>query len=264
MNMDSLITSVQDIVREASSLMVKNGFSVKEKGSLENIVTSSDLAVQHFLTRRFRELLPESGFLCEEEDLSDTGHEYVWIIDPIDGTANYARGIRECAISVALVRNGSPWLGVVYSPWRGDMWSAERGCGAFRNGEPIHASSRSFEDGILFTAMSTYRKEFAKLCDEIIFDIYMESNDFRRTGSSAVELCLMAEGQAELYFEMRLMPWDYAAAGLILKEAGGTILSFDAVPPSLSKPSLVVAGNTEENCRRVLAAVHRHLDALPY
>ncbi|MBQ5943750.1 MAG: hypothetical protein IJL61_03395 [Bacteroidales bacterium] len=112
--------------------------------------------------------------------------------------------------------------------------------------------------------MSTYRKEFAKTCSDIIYDIYMDSNDFRRTGSAAVELCLLAAGKAELYFEMRLMPWDYAAASLVLREAGGTICNFDGAPPSLKKPSMIVAANTAANCRRVLDAVHRHLDAIPY
>ena len=149
-------------VREASRLMVRDGFSVKEKGTLENIVTTSDVAVQDFLTGRLAELFPGSGFLCEEEDLEDVDHEYVWIIDPIDGTANYARGIASCCISVALIRNGKPLFGVVYSPWRGELYTAEAGKGAFCNGTPIRVSDRSFKEGLLFTAMSTYRKEFAK------------------------------------------------------------------------------------------------------
>lgn len=259
------ISQIESIVREAARLMVRDGFEVHDKGSRENIVTSSDLAVQNFLTGKLAELLPGSGFLCEEDDLSDTaGHEYVWIIDPIDGTANYARGNENCCISVALARNGSLVMGVVYSPWRNELYSAEKGRGAFLNGKPIHASKRPFEEGILFTAMSTYRKEFAAVCRDIIYDIYMESNDVRRFGSAAVELCLMAAGQAEMYFEMRLMPWDYAAAGLILEEAGGTIKGFDGTFPSLSEPSLVVAANTRQSCDRILTKVRSRLERMPY
>ncbi len=258
------LESICAIVREASRLMVREGFSVKEKGSVENIVTTSDVAVQAFLTERLSCLLPGSGFLCEEGDLEDLDHEYVWIIDPIDGTANYARGIENCCISVALVRNWNPVAGVVYSPWREELYCAEAGKGAFCNGRPIHVSGRPFEEGILFTAMSTYRKEFAKVCSDIIYDIYMDCNDFRRTGSAAVELCLLAAGQAELYFEMRLMPWDYAAASLILREAGGKICSLDGGLPSLKRQTLVIAANTEQSCDRLLATVRRHLPALPY
>ncbi|MBR1927750.1 MAG: inositol monophosphatase [Bacteroidales bacterium] len=263
--MSITIENIIDIVREASAFMNREGhFSVKEKGSIENIVTSADLSVQEFLTERLGKLLPGSGFLCEEEDLADLNHEYIWIIDPIDGTANFARGNENCCISVSLTRNWKPIMGVVYSPWRDELYSAEAGKGAFCNGNPIHVSIRPFEEGILFTAMSTYRKEFAKTCSDIIYDLYMESNDFRRSGSAAVELCLMAAGKAELYFEMRLMPWDYAAAALILQEAGGFICDFDGAFPSLKKPSLVVAANFEKSMERILETVHRHLPALPY
>ena len=258
------IEQVIDIVREASGLMVRSGFTVREKETHADLVTTSDLAVQHFLTERLGALLPGSGFLCEEEDFVDTKHRDVWVIDPIDGTANYARGIENCCISVALVRNGVMSLGVVYSPWRGELYMAEAGKGAFCNGEPIHVSDRPFEKGMLFTAMCTYRKEFALACRDIMYDLYMDCCDFRRTGSAAVELCLMAAGKLDLYFEMRLMPYDYAAAALILQEAGGTVVDFDGKYPAFYQPSMVIAANTPENCERIMQVVHRHLDKVPY
>ena len=259
-----MVERIIPVVEEAASLMVRSGFEVMEKGSLANLVTSSDLAVQRFLVSRLSELIPGSGFLCEEDDLNDTSHEYIWIVDPIDGTANYARGIQDCCISMALARKGVLEAGVVYSPWRNELYSAEKGCGAFLNGTPVHVSDRPFEDGILCTAMSTYRKEYAKACSDIIFDIYMRSNDLRRFGSAAVELCLMAAGQMELYFEMRLQPWDYAAASLILSEAGGCSCGFDGKPLDLFRPGMVLAANCQESLDELLASVHRHLDKLPY
>ena len=257
---------ITDMVRAASSLMDRTGgFEVHDKGARENIVTSSDLAVQHFLTEQLQLHYPDVGFLCEEEDLNDvSGHEAVWVIDPIDGTANYARGNENCCISVALVNRGEPVLGVVYSPWRGELYTARKGKGAFCNGKPIHVSARPFGQGLLFTAMSTYRKELAKSCSDIIYDLYMACNDVRRSGSAAVELCLMAKGFAELYFEMRLMPWDYAAAGLILQEAGGAMCDFDGKPPSPFKPSMFIAANSKDSCQRILDTVHKYLDKLPY
>lgn len=246
------IEEVIRIVREAAALFDRTGgFEVKDKGARENIVTSSDLAVQHFLTERLGELLPGSGFLCEEEDFKDLSHDSVWVIDPIDGTANYARGNENCCISVALVQDGAATLGVVYSPWRGELYSAVKGEGAFCNDKPIHVSDRPFEQGLLFTAMSTYRKELARRCSDIIYDIYMRCNDVRRTGSAAVELCLMAAGYADLYFEIRLMPWDYAAASLILTEAGGTVCDGFGKSPSLFEPSTVIAANTPESAERI-------------
>lgn len=253
------IEAILSTVREASSLMVREGFSIKEKGSVENIVTTSDVAVQKFLTRKLSELLPGSGFLCEEEDLADLDHEYVWVIDPIDGTANYARGNENCCISVALLKDWKAVKGVVYSPWRNELYWAEAGKGAFCNGEPIHVSDRPFAEGMLYTAMSAYRKEYAKTCSDIIYDLFMECNDFRRSGSAAVELCQMARGMAELYFEIRLMPWDYEAAALILQEAGGAVCSLDGNAPSPKNASLIIAANTEENCRLILNTVRKHI-----
>lgn len=258
------IKTIIDIVCRAASLMVREGFTVKDKGSLENIVTSSDINVQHFLHNSFSALLPGSGFLCEEEDFADTAHQYVWIIDPIDGTANYSRGDENCCISVALAKCGVPIMGVVFSPWRKQLWYAIKGEGAFCNGKPIRVSCRAYEQGLLFTAMSTYRKEFARLCGEIIYDIFMECNDFRRFGSAALELCLMAEGRAELFFEMRLMPWDIAAATLILQEAGGVTYDFYGDIHSFAKPTLVLAANSTENAQRLFDTIHHHMNALPY
>ena len=266
MNMEIQIETASEIVRSAAVFMDRTGgFEIHDKGARENIVTSSDLAVQHFLTEQLRLRYPEVGFLCEEEDLEEvSGHEAVWVIDPIDGTANYARGNENCCISVGLVSGGEPVLGVVYSPWRGELYTAEKGKGAFCNGKAIHVSDRPFEQGLLFSAMSTYRKELAASCRDIIYDLYMACNDFRRVGSAAVELCLLARGFADLYFEIRLMPWDYAAAVLILREAGGTVVGFDGEAPSPKKPSPVIAANTPENCRRVFDTVRRHIKQIPY
>lgn len=264
MNALPALESVIETVREASGIMTRGHFTVMEKGSLENIVTSSDIAVQNFLMERLSALLPGSSFFCEEEDALDMSGEYVWIIDPIDGTANFSRGISDCCISVALTHFGEVVMGVVYSPGRGEMYSAVKGNGAFCNGVRMHVSKRPFREAILCTAMSTYRKEFAKACHDIIFDVYMRSNDVRRFGSAAIELCMLAAGQVELYFEMRLQPWDYAAGMLILKEAGGCISSFDGSEPPLDRAALVLAANCNDNLKELENAVHAHMGRLPY
>ncbi|MCR4859827.1 MAG: inositol monophosphatase [Bacteroidales bacterium] len=260
-----MLQQLIDIVKEASALMEREGFTVEQKDGIENIVTSSDIAVQDFLTARLAELLPGCGFLCEEEDFRDLSEEDVWIIDPIDGTTNYSRGIPDCCISVALAHKGKLQLGVVYSPARDELYTAERGKGAFYNGSPIHASSRPFSEGLFCAALCTYRKEFAKACSDIVYDVYMQSNDTRRWGSAAIELCLLARGQVDLYFEMRLQPWDYAAAMLILHEAGGRIATWNGGTPSLVRPSLVIAANSPQSLGTLLAIIHLHLpDGVPY
>lgn len=258
------IEDVIAIVKEASSLMMTDSFVVDEKDGCENIVTSSDLAVQHFLLSRLSELLPGSGFLCEEEDCVTEQREYTWIIDPIDGTANYAHFLPECSISVALAKGAEVIMAVVYCPRIGELYTAEKGKGAFLNGRPIHVSSKAFRESLICTAMSTYRKEFAQSCNDIIMDVYMQSNDYRRFGVASVEMCFIGAGRCDLYFEMRLMPWDYAAAGLVMTEAGGCICNLNGEHPSLKEPDLVVGANTPENLEKLLAIVRKHVPVRPY
>ena len=156
------ITELINIIREASKLML-NDFEISQKDGFSNIVTSSDIAVQKFLCERLAQLLPGSGFICEEEDINDATHEYTWIIDPIDGTANYSRGIGQCAICVGLRHNDHMEASVVYLPRTNELFHAEYGKGAFLNGKPIHVSDRPFQNGIMCTALAVYHKEYAKV-----------------------------------------------------------------------------------------------------
>lgn len=255
--------TVEAIIRQAASLMLKADFTVNEKDGAANIVTTSDLAVQNFLCERLKALLPESEFFCEEENLQNTGN-YVWIIDPIDGTANYARDLGESAISVALAHKSEVILGLVYNPYREQMFIAERGRGAYLNGNPIRVSEKPFGQSIFCTAASLYCKDYAAVCFRIMEDVYQQCNDFRRLGSAALELCYLAAGKCDLYFEMRLFPWDYAAAQLILHEAGGVVRGFYGEAPSLCQPSPVIGANTKENYELLNGIVHRHMDRIPY
>lgn len=258
------IESVIEIVRKASELMCTDAFDIKSKDGCENIVTTSDVAVQKYLCENLSALLPGCGFICEEDGVNDPYKEYVWVIDPIDGTANYARGISDCAISVGLRHCGEVIQGVVFIPWKGEMYHAEKGKGAFCNGKLIHVSDRPFRDGILCTAMSTYRKEYADTCSEIIMEAFHQCNDVRRFGSAAVELCILASGKCELYFEMRLQPWDYAAGMLILGEAGGIASSLDGGPLRFDGPDLVCAANSCESHSRLLEIIRKHVPSIPY
>ena len=259
-----MLQQVVEIVKKASALMVTEGFGIQEKDGCTNIVTTSDVAVQEYLCRELALLLPDSGFICEEEDVHEADRPYVWIIDPIDGTTNYARGTEFCCISVALKKEQDIVLGVVYSPGRNELYTAEKGKGACRNGQPLHVSARPFADALLFAALSQYRKEYADVCDAIIMEAYRQCNDVRRMGSAALELSLIATGAYEMFFELRLQPWDYAAGMLILEEAGGCVCSHDGAQPGFGGTHLVCAANTRANLERLLAIVHRHLPEIPY
>lgn len=253
------IEQLTTVVKEASKLMLTDEFIIKEKGDVANIVTSSDLAVQDFLCERLAGLLPGSGFLCEEEDVWDTSKEYTWIIDPIDGTANYSRGIAQCAISVGLKHNDEMFMGVVYLPRTNELFTAQKGCGSFLNGGQIHVSDRSFANGVMCTALPVYHKEYAKVCSEIIFDTFTQCNDIRRFGAAAPELCYLAMGRVEMYFEYLLSPWDFAAASLILAEAGGVLSGLKGECLTCTSPSGVIAANTAENLEMLQQIILQHI-----
>ena len=167
-----MISRLTDIIREASRLMLTDTFQISQKEGFANIVTSSDLAVQEFLKRELAALLPGSGFLCEEEDRHTLDHEYTWIIDPIDGTANYSRGIDQCAICVGLKHHDDMELSAVFLPRTEELFTAVRHQGAFLNGRPIHVSSRSFQDAVMCTALPVYHKEYAGVCAGIIQELF--------------------------------------------------------------------------------------------
>ena len=263
-NLTFLLDHVIQIVSKVASIIKESPFSVTEKSDVADILTSNDLASQRYLINELSALLPDSGFYCEEEDVHEFNKEWVWVIDPIDGTTNYSRGIADCAISVALTKNRKVILGVVYSIFSGDVYSAILGGGAFLSGKPISVSTKDFEHSILCTAMSLYKKEHAKVCSDIIYEAYMQCNDVRRFGSCALELCYLACGKCELYFEIRVFPWDYAAGYLIIQEAGGVITGLANEALKLNAPSVVIAANTAENHAKLSHIVDRHLPNTPY
>lgn len=254
----------EKIVKAAAQFARNVDFIVSEKGGVANVVTTADLNVQRYLCKKLKELLPQAGFYCEEDNLHDTESEYVWVVDPIDGTMNYTRGIPQCAISVGLIRNNEPIVGVVHNPFQKDTFSAALGDGATKNGKPIHVSSCTFERSLLFTAMSVYKKELAPICNEIIAEAYAQCSDVRRFGTCALELCYIAEGKADLFFEMRVFPWDYAGAYLVLKEAGGVLKGFDGETLAFDKATPLVGANNMENYEKLNRIVMRHMEKVPY
>lgn len=263
-NLSKLTKQVILSVKRASCIMKAKSFTVDQKDSPSNIVTSADVGVQRFLQQKLCKLLPGSGFFGEEGNSVAAQNEYTWIVDPIDGTANFARGIAECAISVALIRGDEAVLGVVYNPFQKHMFCAEKGKGAFLNGKPIHVSNAAFEEGLLCTALSLYRKDYAEKCTAVISEAYAQCNDIRRLGTCAIELCYLAAGRCDLYFEIRVFPWDYAAAFLILEEAGGVLFGFNGEKLSFDKATPLIGANSMENYIRLNAIVNKHIDKIPY
>lgn len=258
------IIKVTEIVREAGKLMLNRDIKIRQKGNDSNYVTSCDIAVERFLSEKLRTLLPGSLVIGEESDHNPSDGGILWVIDPIDGTSNFIRDIGISAISVGLVKDGEPCLGVVYQPYRDEMFYAKKGEGAYLNGERIHVSHRDFAHSHLCSAMSLYDKRYAPPCFRIIDRVYREADDLRRLGSAAVELAYLACGRVELYFEIRLFPWDAAGAIPIIREAGGSVevLYRDGLP--LDGPFPLIAANTPESFARLKAIVTEEIPEIPW
>ena len=264
MDLNIILNKTIEIAKAASIIFLNNKFNVYEKDGITNIITTSDIAVQNYLIENLSKVIEGSEFYCEENDVHDHTNGYLWIIDPIDGTTNFSRGIYECAISIGLEYNKEIVMGLVYLPYTKDLYYAIKGCGAFYNGNKIHVSNRRFNDAIFCNALSQYNKDMAEYSFSVLHDIFFKANDFRRFGSAAAELCMLSMGKLELFYEIKLSPWDYAAASLIVVEAGGYISSLNKKPLDLDKPCLVIASNTKENFEEMHKIVSSHIPNQPY
>lgn len=265
-----MLEQVMQIAREASVYMKNREFQVENKGGVGNDVTTADKNVQEYVKEKLYQLDPSIGFIGEEKDEQDYDSRLAWVVDPIDGTANFIRGLNASAISIGLIEDGEAVLGVVYNPYQDEMYAAKKGEGAFLNGVPIHVSNRDFGHSAYCTAFSLYRKEFGTICQDIMSDVYSECEDFRRFGTAAIELTYLAAGGVELYFEMRLSPWDYAASVCIIKEAGGYIGTIPRDSKGnqanliYTRPIPIIAANKKENFEHLLELVKKHVPVVPY
>lgn len=265
--MDGLRQKVIAIAEAAGDIMLtEQDVHVDTKGTKENYVTSTDLKIERFLRKELTSLLPGSAFMGEEDGTSgdDDPDRPMWVVDPIDGTANYVRGIPMSVVSIALVKDRIPILGVIRHPRLDETFSAAEGEGAFLNGKPIHVSERTREHCMVCTAWSCYNKSRAPLCFDVSQTLYGICEDIRRIGTAAYELCLLAKGAADLYFEANLAPWDYTASACILKEAGGLIESqYGRI--RTDRQCMVIAANNAKNLEYlrsvVREAVGRHPEA---
>lgn len=263
MDLDQLLQQVIDLTKEAA-LLTEQDFITTEKESHINFVTTADVAVQAFLSERLVALLPGSAFFGEEGDTAVHAADYLWVVDPIDGTVNFSRSMKSWAISVGLVRGNQALLGVIYAPLMGELYSARLRGGAYCNGTPIRVSQRPFSHSLFCTALSLYRKEYTEPCLNIMREVYTQSVDIRRVGSCALDICYLAKGECDLFFEFRVFPWDYAAGVAILQEAGGIITGLDGGPLTFDRTSPLIAANHQENHQKLLGIVQKHIPTQPY
>jgi len=167
------------------------------------------------------------AILAEEGGESGPENDYLWIIDPLDGTTNYIAGIPVFAVSIALQYQKELILGVIYDPIRDELFSAQKGGGAFLNGERIHVSSKaSLNESLIATGFPFKAKHFMLQYLKVFHDIFEKSIGMRRLGSAAIDLAYTAAGRFDGYWEIGLSPWDAAAGTVLIREAGGQVSDF--------------------------------------
>lgn len=232
----------------ASGAILRSGFRQKiqihHKGPID-LVTEMDHASEDYLLKEITGAFPDHAIFSEESGRLNGVHDQQWYIDPLDGTVNYAHGIPIFSVSIAYAVGGELQLGVVYDPIHDETYAAERGRGAALNGRPISPTRvDKMIDGLLVTGFP-YTMGRPDLPDNLaLFMRFTKAaQGMRRLGSAALDLCYVAEGRLDGYWEIGLQPYDVAAGVLILREAGGTVTRLDGSPDVIMPPCEVVAAN---------------------
>ena len=223
-------TAGEEIRRQRSQL------DIRFKGG-DELVTQADVAADQIIRDSIQSNYPDHQILSEElAPDADTNHEHLWIIDPTDGTVNYAHHHPQVAISIAYYHKGSAQLAVVHNPFLEETFSAEKGAGAWLNGENIHcAATEDLRRAIVATGFPYHKNTIPQLINRLSY-ILEKCADLRRLGSAALDICWVACGRLDAYYET-VKPWDFAAAQLIAREAGAQFGHFHQ-PPAGENPEI--------------------------
>ncbi len=221
MNIEEII----QIAKEAGEIMVSAVRpKVMQKAGHANFCTEMDEKIQEFLIDKLSKVIPEASFLGEEDGIDEFTSKmesgFCFVIDPIDGTSNFIYEYRPSVISIALLRDGAPYMAVVYNPYDDMVFSATKGEGAYLNGERIMSSDAPLSDSLTVFGTAPYYTELQEKTFEIAKNLLPLCVDLRRSGTAAWDMCCVAMGRCSLYFELKIQLWDYAAAALIATEAG--------------------------------------------
>lgn len=239
--MSELLDFTIDLARMAGGILREKYVQPREihaKG-LRDFYTDADLAAQAAIVERIRASDPQAAILAEENIQPPAGITSMWVIDPLDGTTNYSRHIPVFSVSIALVREGRPVLGVIYDPLSEDLFAAEADRGATLNGQPIQVSTASdIREAVI--GLDWGRGEEARARElEWLRRTGLQSRTIRAIGSAALGMCYLAAGWIDVYYHGALMPWDGAAGQIIIEEAGGTLLNHRGEPWNYVEPDCI-------------------------
>lgn len=241
-----MLNKIIDTVKKAGEIYKSAGgnLGIENKGSAVNLVTEYDKKIQDFLFSELKKIIPGCSFLGEEGDGNKTLSDgYCFIIDPIDGTTNFIKGFQHSAISVGLAKDRELVIGVVLDPDLNNLYYAEKGKGAYLNGKRIHVSDCSMQNSLVLFGTCPYEHELAEKTFELTKQVFYKAIEIRRGGSAALDICYVASGKADLYYELILRPWDFAGATVILKEAGGIYQTLEKQEIDCGKISSYICSN---------------------
>jgi myo-inositol-1(or 4)-monophosphatase len=235
-----------ETAREAGQILLEKfgrAINVSKKGDI-NLVTEADLASEHHIIEKIKSHFPKHAILAEEAGeavVFEEGSEWRWIIDPLDGTTNFAHGYPCFCVTIALERAGELVVGVTYDPTRDELFAAEKGRGATLNNKPIRVSqTEKLSEALLVTGFPYNFKEREDFAQHLM-DFLLYSRGVRRDGSAAIDMAYIACGRFDGFWEEGLNPWDVAAGTLLIEEAGGRVSYYDDSPFSIYKPPILAS-----------------------
>ncbi|MCP9461405.1 MAG: inositol monophosphatase [Nitrospira sp.] len=255
---ESLLTVAVNAAREAGSLLLdyaRSGFHVEHKSPV-NLVTDADHAAEQCVIDYVRRHFPDHGFLAEERGRDQASPSpYLWIIDPLDGTTNFAHGYPIYCVSIGVEYRGRCLLGAVFDPSRDELFTAADKRGASLNGRPLHVSdTKDLGSSLLVTGFAYDIRDTPRNNLDHFAKFALKAQGVRRTGSAALDLCYVAAGRFDGFWEVRLNPWDMAAGSVIVREAGGRLTDFRGNELSIYGQELVASnGHIHDAMLKVLS-----------
>ena len=237
------LDAAQAVAREAGDILKRDYHRrgpISFKGEID-LVTETDTASQALIHDRLASLFPDHDFLAEEGLRSIGGAEFRWVIDPLDGTTNFTHRFPWFCVSIGLQRRGALVAGVVFNPMSGELFSAEAGGGAFLNGEPIRVSSVGDLGRSLVATGFPYDIRESRTNMDAHNRFLLAAQAVRRCGSAAIDLCYVACGRFEGFWELKLNPWDTAAGAVIAAEAGGRVTDFQGRLVDIYHPEVLAS-----------------------
>ncbi len=225
-----MINKIIDIAREAGEIIregFRKNFLIEYKTNLSNLVTEIDKKSEQLIIDFIRKEYPTHSIIAEESGTQKHSSEYIWVIDPLDGTTNFAHGLPIFSVSIGVQKNNETICGVVYDIMRNVLYSAELGSGAYCDNRKLHVNNNGdLEKSVLVTGFPYNIKENPDFAIERFVEFLKCSRAVRRLGSAAIDMCYVAEGVFDGFWEVFLNPWDVCAASLLVEEAGGMVTDF--------------------------------------